>query len=193
MAIILSLQGGMAVGKTTLGRNLQKELKKVEVSYEYPKKRPEGLDMFKEDDYYEIQRYFINLEVERYNNLANKNVIIDLGPEEIEFYTLLFPKSIGQDWNVEDTLRRELQDLRKCKLDGILFLDGSKEVLYSRKEADPGRKRGSFDNYIRYLHLFKKAWFEKKENTTFINVDNLTPKELETWTLQWLKEKWNLE
>lgn len=193
MPKIISLQGGMAVGKTTLAMRLQKSLKDVTVSLEYPKKRHEGLDMFIEDDYYEIQRYFINLEVERYKNLPKGNVVIDLGPEEIEFYTLFFPKSIGQEWNVEEALKKELCELRECRVDGILYLEGSKDALYSRKESDKERKRGSFENYLKYLHPYKKPWFERQANTTFINVDNMSPEEVETWVRSILKDKWNLE
>jgi deoxyadenosine/deoxycytidine kinase len=193
MSIIISLQGGMAVGKSTLAYRLQRNLHDTKVILEYPKKRPAGLDMFKENDFYQIQRYFIQLEIERYRNLPPGNVIIDLGPEEIEFYTLFFPQSIGQDWKVAEALHNELSALRECRLDGIFYLDASPKILSSRKEGDPERKRGFFDNYLKYLHPFKKPWFAKLKNTTFIDVDQLTPEELEQWTLDWLKRQWNIE
>lgn len=193
MSVILSLQGGMAVGKTTLAHRLHNRLRNVEVSFEYPKKRPKDLDVFKEEEYYKIQRYFIKLEIERYRNLSKGNVIIDLGPEEIEFYTLFFPKCIGQNWNVEDALKKELLELRECRIDSILYLDISTDILCSRKDADKERKRGFFENYIKYLHPLKRPWFEKEKNTTFINVDNMTPEGLEDWTLNWLKQQWNIE
>lgn len=190
---IISLQGGMAVGKTTLAHRLKDRLNKAEVAFEYPKKRPDGLDMFKEKDYYKIQRYFINLEIERYKALPPGNAIIDLGPEEIEFYTLFFPKSIGQNWDVEKELKEELTVLRDCKVDGILYLDGSPEILFSRKLGDSERKRGSFENYIKYLHPFKKPWFEKNKCATILNIDNMNPEITLEWTLNWLKQVWNIE
>ncbi len=190
---IISLQGGMAVGKTTLANQLQNRLKNVYCSFEYQKKKPDNLDMFKELDYYKIQSYFIKLEVDRYRNLPSGNVIIDLGPEEIEFYTLFFPKSIGAPWNVEEALEEELKELRKCNVDGILYLDANTDTLKERKNGDMARKRGSFENYLKFIHPFKKEYFINRGTTTILNVNSLSPKEVEEWVLQWLNRKWDID
>lgn len=188
---IISLQGGMAVGKTTLAKRLQNRLNNVNFSFEYQKKRPEGLNIFKESDYYKIQSYFINQEIERYKGLPTGNVIIDLGPEEIEFYTLFFPKSIGAAWNVEDALHEELMELGRCEVNGILYLDANPDILYQRRAGDLERCRGFFENYIKYLHPFKRKWFEFKEKCTIVDVGGMTADEVEEWTVCWLSEKWS--
>ncbi|WP_425445883.1 deoxynucleoside kinase [Dethiothermospora halolimnae] len=194
LSFIVSIQGGMACGKTTLGKYIESNLKDVKVSYENPgpvikEIKRLGLDKYKLKDYIEIQRLFINAEIERYNRLKSfDKVIIDLGPEEIEFYTLYFPKSIDKDWNIEELLKDELHRLRQCKLDGILYLDASKEVLRKRKEGDQNRSRNFFDHYINNLHTYKKQWFSKYDYTTFINVDNMSIDKLGAFTTKWLEE-----
>lgn len=190
---IISLQGGMAVGKTTLAKKLQSRLKNITCSFEYQKNKPEGLDMFNEQDYYKIQTYFIMLEIDRYKNLPAGNVILDSGPEEIEFYTLFFPKSIGANWNVEDVLADDLAELRKCNIDEILYLDANPDTLIQRKDGDITRKRGFFENYLVYLHPFKKEFFSRKNNTTILDVNNMSPEEVEEWVLYWLEETWQIK
>lgn len=194
MSFIVSIQGGMAVGKTTLAKRLKERLGDVQVSFENPSNAIQrvkelGLDKFKENDFIEIQRIFIYAEIERFKNLkANSKVIIDLGPEEIEFYTLFFPQSIGQNWNIENALANELKELRECRLDGILSLDASPEVLLTRKESDGMRKRGFFDHYLKGLHPYKKEWFERFDYTTILNVDKMSIEETEAYAMKWLKE-----
>ena len=59
---------------------------------------------------------------------------MDFGAEEIEFYTLNYPKTIGQEWEIENALHEELKQVRKCMPTRILFLDASNEVLLRHKE-----------------------------------------------------------
>lgn len=47
---------------------------------------------------------------------------LDFGAEEIEFYTLNYPKTIGQEWEIENALQKELEQVRKCMPTRILFL-----------------------------------------------------------------------
>ncbi|HYH04911.1 MAG TPA: AAA family ATPase [Bacillota bacterium] len=190
---MVALQGGMAVGKTTLAKKLQERFNDVQVSFENPshtirKIKELGLDKFHETDYYEIQRLFIQAEIERYQSLQiHPKVIIDLGPEEIEFYTLSYPQSIGKQWDVEFNLSKELAALRSCRLDGILFLDASAEVLKKRKEHDGTRNRGFFEHYLTKLHPLKKVWFERDARTAMVNVDRSNIEETVNFAVQWLE------
>ena len=100
--MILSLQGCMAVGKTTAVRYLQENAPYVNISYEINtdvveevKKRQ--LDKNKYEDYLEIQKLWLNKEVVRYNKAKEfKCSIMDFGAEEIEFYTLNYPLTIDK-------------------------------------------------------------------------------------------------
>jgi deoxyadenosine/deoxycytidine kinase len=186
MPYIVSLQGGMASGKTTAARYIREHVPDVTVSYENPapvlaEVVAAGLSKFVLDDFIQIQRMFIRNAVERYYGLlGNKKVVMDLGPEEIEFYTLFFPQSIGMDWDMERLLHAELTDLRRCRLDGILFLDARNETLRRRAEADPTRRRNSFVHYMNHMHRHKKEWFLQSLTTTFLQVDGRT-------AVKWLK------
>ena len=99
--------------------------------------------------------------------------VLDFGAEEIEFYTLHYPQSIGQNWEVERPLHKELAAVRRCMPDRILFLDASDTVLRARKEADATRSREFFDHYITHMLPLKRAWFAQKDNVDWLSVDTL--------------------
>ena len=182
--MVLSLQGCMAVGKTTAVRYLQENAPYVNISFEINtdvveevKKRQ--LDKNKYEDYLEIQKLWLNKEVVRYNKAKEfKCSIMDFGAEEIEFYTLNYPLTIGQNWEIEDALKQELEQVRRCMPTRILFLDASNEVLLKHKENDSTRSRNFFEHHIKYLLPLKRKWFIGKENVDVLNVDNLNAEEV---------------
>lgn len=190
--MILSLQGCMAVGKTTAVRYLQENAPYVNISYEINTDVVEEVKCRKLDknvyaDYLEIQKLWLNKEVVRYNKAKDfKCSIMDFGAEEIEFYTLNYPKTIGKDWDVENALKKELEEVRKCMPTRILFLDASNEVLLKHKENDTTRSRNFFDHHIKYLLPLKRNWFIGKENVDVLNVDNLTAKEVGEKVKEWV-------
>lgn len=181
----------MAGGKTTLTKRLEEQIDNVYFTYENPypivrKSKSQGLDIYTEDGFVQNQRLFIETEIKRFNYLPNRKVIFDRGPEDIEFYTLYFPMANGFKWDIEQLLKDELQELRRCRSDIILYLDASKETLNKRKQSDLSRRRSSFDKNIK-LYQFEKNWFEQFK-TKFVDVNNKTPEQLEKWTLNFLKE-----
>ena len=116
--MILSLQGCMAVGKTTAVHYLQEHTPYVHISYEdnsdvIAEIRARNLDKKKYEDYLEIQRLWLRKEVQRWEKAqAYPCTIMDFGAEEIEFYTLNYPKTIGMDWEIEQALKPELDAVR---------------------------------------------------------------------------------
>ena len=175
----ISLQGSMAVGKTTVAKLLESEISNhYKVLFEYTKKRPEGLNPTIEQDFYKIQKYFIALEIARYNQYLNTNTVFDLGPEEIAFYTVNYPKACGYNWNVETNLQTELKQLHNCVIDRVVYLDADVEELNKRKKSDNTRDRGFFDTYINKLHPLKKQWMVNNYKTTVINVNSLSAEEM---------------
>ncbi len=190
--MILSLQGCMAVGKTTAVRYLQENAPYVNISYEtntdiIEEVRRRRLDKNVYEDYLEIQKLWLNKEVARYNKVKDfKCSIMDFGAEEIEFYTLNYPKTIGQNWDVENDLKKELEQVRECMPTRILFLDASSEVLLRRKENDATRSRNFFEHHLKYMLPLKRNWFIGKENVDVLNVDDLTPEEVGKKVKEWV-------
>lgn len=151
--------------------------------------RRRGLDKRTFADYTEIQRIFIRHEIARWQAVqAQPCVVTDLGAEEIEFYTLHYPASIGQAWPVAQALAPELAALRRCRAQHTLFLDASPAVLCARKEADTSRDRTFFDHSLTRLLPVKRHWFAAQPGTEFLTTDTLTPAQLcravHTWVLR---------
>lgn len=190
--MILSLQGCMAVGKTTAIQYLQENAPYVNISYEtnthiVEEVKRRKLDKNVYEDYLEIQRLWINNEVIRYQKAKEFACsIMDFGAEEIEFYTLNYPKSIGQNWDVESALKKELEQLQACMPDRILFLDASEEVLRRHKENDHIRSRNFFEHYLKYLLPLKRNWFIGRENVDVLNVDDLSAEEVGKKVKEWV-------
>lgn len=189
--MVLSLQGCMAVGKTTAVRYLQENAPYIHISYEDTRAvieevRRRKLDKTCYPDYLEIQKLWLQNEVFRYQKAVQYPCsIMDFGAEEIEFYTLNYPKSIGADWEVENALKPELEAVRDCLPDRILFLDASEEVLRQHKENDKTRSRTFFEQYLRTLLPLKRKWFAQKENVDYLLVDGLSVREVGEEVRQW--------
>ena len=181
--MILSLQGCMAVGKTTAARYLQAHDPQLHVCFEdnaavIAEVKHRGLDKNCYADYLEIQRLFLQNEVRRWQEAQKYPcTVMDFGAEEIVFYTLHYPKSKGLDWGVEELRRAlapELAAAQGCMPEHILFLDASDETLRTRKEGDTARTRGFFEHYRNHLLPLKREWFREKKNVTFLSTDGLT-------------------
>lgn len=192
--MVLALQGGMAVGKTTAARYVAAHAPDVTVFLEdnspaLAALRGRGLDKQRFADYCEIQRAFIQQEIDRYARAAAcPCALVDLGPQEIEFYTLHYPSSIGQDWPVEQVLAPELAALRVCRIDRTLFLQASAPVLRRRKEVDTGRERGFFEHTVRHLLPAKKQWFAAQPRVDFLQTDDLTQPRTAAAVFAWVQQ-----
>ena len=190
--MVLSLQGCMAVGKTTAVQYLRKNAPYVNISYEnnadvIDEIKQRQLDKNIYEDYLEIQKLWLSKEVVRYHKAKDFECsIMDFGAEEIEFYTLNYPKTIGQNWNIENALKKELEQIRECMPTRILFLDASTEVLVRRKENDKSRSRNFFEHHLKYLLPLKRNWFLGKENVDVLNVDNLSADDVGKKVKEWV-------
>lgn len=189
--MILSLQGCMAVGKTTAVRYLEKNAPYIYISYEIntdivEEVKRRQLDKNKFEDYIEIQKLWLNKEIVRWNKAKNfKCSIMDFGAEEIEFYTLNYPKSIGKSWDVENALKDELEAVRKCMPERILFLDATEETLRKHKSGDAIRTRNFFEHHLKYLLPLKREWFYGKNNVDVLMVDGLTKEQVGSKVKKW--------
>lgn len=192
MGIILSLQGCMAVGKTTAAQYVAAHAPQIHISYEdvsqvIVKVRERALrkDVFEE--YVRIQRLFIANEIERYQRAQQHGVsLMDFGAEEIEFYTLHYPRTIGKDWPVAEALGEELSALRHCMPERILFLRANEETLRARKEGDETRLRTFFDHHLRCLMPLKTRWLEERADVDTLWVDALSREQVGERVLAWV-------
>lgn len=184
MALILSLQGCMAVGKTTAVRSLQETSPYIHVSPEdnaavIEEIRRRGLRKDVYADYLEIQRLFLMNEVRRHARVqAYPCAIMDFGAEEIEFYTLNYPRAMGLCWEVEAPLKAELDAVRRCMPARILYLCASEETLRQRKAGDASRSRTFFEIHLTRLMPLKERWFAERGNVDVLRVDNLSRQEM---------------
>ncbi len=175
----------MAVGKTTAARWLARSAPELTVFLEdsaapIAEVRRRGLDKTRFEDYLEIQRIWIAHEIARWQAVqrqARGCALLDYGAEEIEFYTLFYPQSIGAGWPVEQALAGELADLRRCMPARTLFLRASPDTLRRRKAADPARGRPFFEHTLTALLSAKQAWFAGRSGTDFLDTDLLTPEQ----------------
>ena len=190
--INLSLQGSMAVGKTTALRLIEKHDSTIHISYEKNKQvvdeiRNRKLDKNRYNDYIEIQRLFILNEVKRNQRASQYNCsIMDFGAEEIEFYTLNYPKAIGVDWEVAKPLEKELQLLKRCFPKRILYLNAANETLLERKKRDLSRNREFFDFYVQKLLPLKRKWFFNQDVVDVIEVDSKSEREVSDYVYDWI-------
>lgn len=189
--MILSLQGCMAVGKTTAVRYIQEKAPYINISYEdntdiIEEIRCRNLDKNRYEDYLEIQKLWLRKDVLRYEKATKYPCsIMDFGAEEIEFYTLNYPKSIGEDWEVENALNKELTEVRSCMPNRILFLDASDDVLRSHKQHDDTRTRNFFEHHLQHLMTLKRKWFLNKENVDWLMIDDLSAEEMGQKVKDW--------
>ena len=189
--MILSLQGCMAVGKTTAVKYLQQNAPYINISYEInsdivEEVKNRHLDKNKYEDYLEIQKLWLKKEISRWHKAIEFPCsVMDFGAEEIEFYTLNYPKSIGVEWEIENALHAELMAVRKCMPTRILFLDASEKVLRQHKENDDTRSRNFFEHHLKYLLPLKREWFLGKANVDILCVDDLDIEEVGIKVKEW--------
>lgn len=165
MRTIISIQGAMASGKTTLAQALEDAYPELHVYYENPypivqKRKELELDIRTEDGFVENQRLFIQAELERFRHFPDGHIILDRGPEDLEFYTLHYPQVHGYDWDMEFRLKTELEALRRCRSDLILYLRAPDHLLRERRDGDQTRTRQSFAQH-EPLWKLEENWFER--------------------------------
>ncbi len=193
-SVVLSLQGCMAVGKTTAVRYLQMKEPHIFISFEsnhhvIEEVKRRKLDKNQYEDYLEIQKLWLKNEIARYEEAITHPVsIMDFGAEEIEFYTLSYPKSMRKNWEIACALKTELEAVRACMPARILFLDASEETLRAHKEADSTRSREFFEYYLEHMLPLKKAWFRERKDTSWLCVDGLTEEEVGEQVKKWVSQ-----
>lgn len=190
MAYVISLQGPMASGKTTLAKRLERCGFSVIYENPYPiveKRKRLKLDINSKEGFIANQKMFIEAKIKDFQNAKGSVVIFDRGPEDIEFYTLFYPMVIGKEWDIENELKDELYKLRECRSDAIFYLDVSESNLYDRKNNDRTRNRSTFEEQFKLAET-EKDWY-KQFPVTYVDTNRLTVDDLEVYFMDWLKER----
>ena len=190
MAYVISLQGPMASGKTTLAKRLERCGFSVIYENPYPiveKRKRLKLDMNSKEGFIANQKMFIEAKIKDFQNAKGSVLIFDRGPEDIEFYTLFYPMVIGKEWDIENELKDELYKLRECRSDAIFYLDVSESNLYDRKNNDRTRNRSTFEEQFKLAET-EKDWY-KQFPVTYVDTNRLTVDDLEVYFMGWLKER----
>ena len=190
MAYVISLQGPMASGKTTLAKRLERCGFSVIYENPYPiveKRKRLKLDMNSKEGFIMNQKMFMEAKIKEFQNVKDSVVIFDRGPEDIEFFTLFYPTIIGEEWDIETELIDELYKLRECRSDAIFYLDVSESNLYDRKNNDRTRNRSTFEEQFKLAET-EKDWY-KQFPVTYVDTNRLTVDDLEVYFMDWLKER----
>ncbi|PFN21234.1 ATP-binding protein [Bacillus cereus] len=190
MIYVISLQGPMASGKTTLAKRLERRGLSVIYENPYPiveKRKKLNLDMNSKKGFITNQKMFMEAKIKEFQNVKGSVVIFDRGSEDIEFYTLFYPTIIGEAWDIETEMKGELYKLREYRSDAIFYLDVSKENVYDRKNNDRTRNRSTFEEQFKLVE-FEKEWY-KQFPVTYVNTDELMIEEVEESFMKWLREK----
>ncbi|WP_242212538.1 ATP-binding protein [Bacillus cereus group sp. BfR-BA-01383] len=190
MAYVISLQGPMASGKTTLAKRLEEKGYSVIYENPYPiveKRKELHLDINSKEGFIANQKMFMEAKIKEFENIQESTVIFDRGPEDIEFYSLFYPKLIEKEWDIETELIDELYKLREYRSDAIFYLDVSKENLYDRKINDTTRNRSTFEEQFKLVEI-EKEWY-KQFPVTYVDTNRLSVDELEAYFMRWLKER----
>ncbi|HEB2439130.1 AAA family ATPase [Bacillus thuringiensis] len=190
VAYVISLQGPMASGKTTLAKRLEKRGFQVIYENPYPiveKRKKLNLDMNSKVGFIMNQKMFMEAKIKEFQNVKDSVGIFDRGPEDIEFFTLFYPTIIGEEWDIEAELKGELYKLRECRSDAIFYLDVTKKNVYDRKNNDRTRNRSTFEEQFQLVET-EKDWY-KQFPVTYVDTNRLTVDDLEVYFMDWLKER----
>lgn len=189
MGTVFSLSGSKAVGKTTLINGLRKTIPELQVREGF-RQTDTGLCMDIEEEYYENQRWYIKREIEEYHMYRNSNkpALLLRGPEDVEFYTLHYPITKGYEWDVEKHLYIELEQLRACRSDYIIYLDASEDIILHRKRSDVTKPRINMQNWMRYWQPYIEPYMKAIEYTKVFDTSNLDSagvlKEITEWMVE---------
>ena len=93
---------------------------------------------------------------------------------------------MGLEWEVEKALEPELESVRKCMPDRILFLNASEDVLRRHKEMDRTRSREFFEYYLTHLLPLKRDWFFNRPAVDILNVESMNSSEVGERVKEWV-------
>lgn len=165
--IVIDIDGPSAVGKSSLIRNLQKDLPEAFPIDELLAKKSNPFCNWKTyDDFLQKQLWFFDNTLRRYTDNVSASgphalQLNDIGVIDVIVHTAVFPLANHLPWSVFSAFREQVRchyrDLPFASL--VLFLYASEEALRLRREQDPLRVRNAFDSNLRLYPLQKDFYF----------------------------------
>lgn len=188
MGRIISISGCRSIGKTTLINGLKRVFPEM-ITREGFRRTSLGLNMDLEQDYYLNEKWYIKREIEEYDKVKrqNKDALFLRGPEDLEFYALHYPVTMGKNWDVENNLMSELKELRKRRSDYILYLSASDQTIWNRCQNDTQKKRDNLQEWMQEWEQYFDRFMRSRENVFVLNTDNRFADEVLNMTLDWMR------
>ncbi len=138
-----------------------------------------------EGDYYEIERAYVDFEVQRFATFRESDfVVMARGPELREFYFLHHPVLLRKNWDVERRFAAELLRFRSCRSNRILYLDASTEQINARLRA-----RGESQLSPEWLNdrgMPSRRYLLALPKTRLLVTDHLSAAEVVEQTIRWI-------
>jgi len=193
MAFVISVQGCHAVGKSTLINQIKLARPDISCWSEGlreldARKANTHLRMDVEEEFYQIQRWYVEHVVRRFRSFPPHSIVmLDRGPEEIEFYLFHYLRIHRRNWDIEAHFSQDLARLRRCRSNRVLYLDASLETIIARRESD-ARNRPTMDVWLRDWQPYVEAYFKSMPKTVVLNTDQMTAQEVFAWTVKWIDE-----
>lgn len=189
MGVIFSLSGCKAVGKTTLINGLRKKMPDLIIREGF-RQIDTGYNMKNEQDYYANEKWYIEREIKEYKEYRSQSfpVMLLRGPEDLEFYAFHYSKLNNFDWDIELNLKEDLQALRRCRSDYILYLDADMETILQRKVND-NKRRLNMDDWLLNWQPYIEKKIKDNPRTTILNTGNMNAAQVLNWTIDWMEDK----
>lgn len=163
---LIDIDGPSAVGKTTLIKQLRKEMSNTVTVDELLMQKTNPYSSWKtSEEFLKKQLWFFDNTLNRYSNvnadyLSDKIQINDIGILDVILHTRIYPMANSLPWNVYSQFKNDIKNNYKnidCT-NIILYLYASEEILKMRRQGDTSRIRNAFESNMN-LYSYQKQFY----------------------------------
>lgn len=143
------------------------------------------------ENFIESRNMYINYTISKLIEVSKNNVdgIIQIrGPETLYTYSVFSPIINGHNWNMEEIMKDEFDNLRKFFSDYIIMLDLQLSDIDKRCQQD-SKVRYNMDFWEKLWFEYERPFFLSMKNVHVINYSNLSVEECCTEVISFLKDK----
>lgn len=178
---LIDIDGPSAVGKTTLIKQLRKEISNIVTVDELLMQKTNPYINWKtSEDFLKKQLWFFENTLNHYSfintdSLTDRIQINDIGIIDVIIHTRIYPIANSLPWNVYPQFINDIKSKYKNidLANIILYLYASEEILEMRRQGDTSRIRNAFESNMK-LYSYQKDFYrmlmkEYSENVFCIN------------------------